>query len=450
MASFEIDRQTFKDLDLFNEDGNSIYSFFNNAKTIGGAKKLKELMETPSFDASVLNSRRDTAQYFYRKQLPLPLIKKDVDFIEYYLVLNSPPLQSNIAYATVWNTKTLFSPVPDSYIITEGIKYIHKLLQILNEFNDALTVEDGPASISDFKKTLNSFVTKKEIQKFLSVNSHKKMRYLEFSYYDSLFRKTEIMAMRDLLKLVYELDAYYAIAKAVTDHGFCFPEYDETQHANVQISGLYHPCIKNAVSNDVVINKNKNLFFLTGANMAGKSSFLKALGSAVYLAHVGFPVPAAKMRTSIFKGLITTINLSDNINNGYSHYFSEVMRVKKTAQKILEKDNLFVIFDELFRGTNVKDAYDASLATITALSKIKNNVFLISTHIVEIAAELKAIDNIAFKYFDSKIDGDKPVFDYKLTDGVSSETLGYYIFEKEDIIGLLEQASIKNGHKKRR
>ncbi|MDB5155776.1 MAG: hypothetical protein JWR50_483 [Mucilaginibacter sp.] len=444
MASFEIDRQTFKDLDLFNEDGNSIYAFFNNAKTIGGAKKLRELMETPSFDASILNSRRDTAKYFYEKQLPLPLIKKDVDFIEYYLVLNIPALQSNVADALIWNTKKLFNEAHYEYVITGGISYIYKLLKILNDFNDALTIEDGPASITDFKKILSDFLLKKEIQKFISQKSGKKTSYLEFSYYDNLFRKTEINSLRDLLKLVYELDAYTAISKTVADHGFCFPEYDEIEHANVEITGLYHPCIKNAVSNDVAINKDKNLFFLTGANMAGKSSFLKALGSAIYLAHVGFPVPATRMRTSVFKGLITTINLSDNINNGYSHYFSEVMRVKQTALKILENDNLFVIFDELFRGTNVKDAYDASLATITALSKIKNNVFLISTHIVEIAAELKAIDNIAFKYFDSKFDGDKPVFDYKLIDGVSSETLGYFIFKNEGILQILAQGADKH------
>jgi len=444
MASFEIDRQTFKDLDLFNEDGNSIYSFFNNTKTIGGAKKLKELMETPSFDASVLNSRRDTAKYFYEKQLALPLIKKDVDFIEYYLVLNIAALRSNAVDAVNWITKKVFNPGREEYIITEGIRYTHKLLLILNEFNNALDFQDCPKPVAEFKKTLNNFLSKKVIQEFLLVKIGKEMRYLQFSHYDSLFRKTELNALQVLLKLVYELDAYCAIAKAVTDHGFCFPEYDETQHANVQIAGLYHPCIKNAVSNDVFINKDKNLFFLTGANMAGKSSFLKALGLAVYLAHVGFPVPATRMRTSVFKGLITTINLSDNINNGYSHYFSEVMRVKQTALKILENDNLFVVFDELFRGTNVKDAYDASLATITALSKIKNNVFLISTHIVEIAAELKAIDNIAFKYFDSKIDGDKPVFDYKLIDGVSSETLGYYIFKNEGILQILAQGANKS------
>ncbi|MGF7082364.1 MutS-related protein [Mucilaginibacter sp. UYCu711] len=444
MAQFEIDRQTIKDLDLFSEDGNSIYSFFNHVKTVGGAKKLKEMMETPSFDVQILNSRKDTIKYFHEHGVTINLVKKDVDFIEHYLALNLDPLKSNIFDSVGWKTRTLINPTSDAYVITEGINNIYKLLKILKDFNDALAIGEGSFAIVAINNMLTAFLSKKEIEKLLLTEGGKKMKYLEFSYYDTVFRKKELAALMDVLKAVYELDAYIAIGKAVSEYGFCFAQYDETTTACVDIKGLHRPGIKNAVSNDVVIDKAKNVFFLTGANMAGKSSFLKALGLAVYLAHVGFPVPAAQMRTSLFKGLITTINLSDNINNGYSHYFSEVMRVKQTAVKIAESDNLFIIFDELFRGTNVKDAFDASLATIVALSKIKASVFLISTHIVEIAAELKVIENIAFKYFNSKIADDKPIFDYKLTDGVSAETLGYFIFKNEGIIDILEQAAVKN------
>jgi len=146
------------------------------------------------------------------------------------------------------------------------------------------------------------------------------------------------------------------------------------------------------------------------------------------------------MKTTLFKGLITTVNLSDNINSGYSHYFSEVKRLKNVAEKIINQDNLFVVFDELFRGTNVKDAYDASLATISALSKIKSSVFLISTHIVEIAPAIEMHDNVVFKFFDLQIEDGRPVFDFKLNDGVSTETLGYFIFKNEGILQILEQA----------
>jgi DNA mismatch repair protein MutS len=95
------------------------------------------------------------------------------------------------------------------------------------------------------------------------------------------------------------------------------------------------------------------------------------------------------METTIFNGLITTINLSDDINKGYSHYYSEARRIKETSQKILERNNLFVIFDELFRGTNVKDALEASSRIINYLTKIRDCFFMISTHINEISDNLE-------------------------------------------------------------
>jgi DNA mismatch repair protein MutS len=446
MTSFEIDRQTIKDIDLFNEDGDgiSIHSFFNNVKTIGGRKKLKEMMETPSCDIEVLTSRRDSIQFFYGKKLELEVNKNNIDFIEHYLAFNLDPLKTNVFDAVAKGLKYQLSPNKDYYTIKQGIADTHKFLKTLSSFYTNLSQETNPPSpIGFIIKTLAKFFDKKEIHQLLFLENKKEPGYLQTSYYDNLFRKLEVVALRDILNIVYELDVYVAVSKAAEDHGFCFPEYVATDLPYVNITDLYHPCIKNAVRNDVLIQKDKNLLFLTGANMAGKSSYLKALGLSVYLAHTGFPVPCSCMQTSVFKGLITTINLSDNISRGYSHYFSEVKRLKKVAEKIAEQNNLFILFDELFRGTNVKDAYDASLATIIALSKIKNSVFLISTHIVEVAAELKGFENIAFKYFDSKIENNKPVFDYKLKDGISSETLGYFIFKSEGIIEVLEKAAIK-------
>jgi len=444
MASFEIDRQTIKDLDLFNEDGVSVYSFFNHVKTIGGRQKLRKLMETPSFDINVLISRRDSIQFFHGKKMELNVKKNDVDFIEHYLTLNHDPLKANVLDSYAAGIKHKLIPGKDYYDITQGIIDVCKLFKVLDKVNQELqTLLNPPSQIAGIIQLLTAFFEKKEIQKAILFDQEKDLGYLNISHYDKLFRNTERVAVREVVNVLYDLDVFIAIAKAVELNGFCFPEYDKSDQPYVAIKGLYHPCIKNPVSNDVLIQPDKNICFLTGANMAGKSSYLKALGLAVYLAHVGFPVPAVSIKTTLFKGLITTINISDSITSGYSHYFSEVKRLKAVAEKIAVQDNLFVIFDELFRGTNVKDAYDASLATISALSAIKNSVFLISTHIVEIAVELKQFENISFKYFDSKISDNKPVFDFKIRDGVSSETLGYFIFKGEGILEVLEQAASK-------
>lgn len=79
-------------------------------------------------------------------------------------------------------------------------------------------------------------------------------------------------------------------------------------------------------------------------------------------------MPADAMETTVFNGLVTTINLPDNINQGLSHYYTEVKRVKEVAESLLHRDKLFIIFDELFRGTNVKDAFDGSSLIIAELS----------------------------------------------------------------------------------
>lgn len=177
--------------------------------------------------------------------------------------------------------------------------------------------------------------------------------------------------------------------------------------------------------------------------MAGKSTFLKALGISVYLAHVGFPVPARKMKLSILSGLCTTINISDNLDSGYSHFYAEVMRIKNVADELARNKNMFVIFDELFRGTNVKDAYDGTLAIVSALSLINSSFFVVSTHIVEVAKELGENNNIKFAYFDVLEQNNEPVYTYLLKDGISDVRLGMYIINREKLIEQLNEISRK-------
>jgi DNA mismatch repair ATPase MutS len=107
--------------------------------------------------------------------------------------------------------------------------------------------------------------------------------------------------------------------------------------------------------------------------------------------------------------------------------------------KVNTARKLFVIFDELFRGTNVKDAYDASLMIITALAKIRNNFFFISTHILEVAENLENTDSIQFKCFESELVDQTPVYDFKLKNGVSKERIGLTIIKRENIMEILEQ-----------
>ena len=177
--------------------------------------------------------------------------------------------------------------------------------------------------------------------------------------------------------------------------------------------------------------------------MAGKSSLLKTLGITTYLAHVGFPVPASKCRISVLSGMYTTINLSDSLDLGYSHFYTEVDRIKFIANKLKDNANMLIIFDELFRGTNIKDAYDGSVAIISAFSKIKNCFFAISTHIIEVAEYMNNSKNEGIQFKQMKvIDKDNTFqYTYRVEDGISDKRLGMYIIEKEKIIDIINSVT---------
>ena len=177
--------------------------------------------------------------------------------------------------------------------------------------------------------------------------------------------------------------------------------------------------------------------------MAGKSSLLKTLGIITYLAHIGFPVPATKCRISVLSGMYTTINLSDNLDLGYSHFYAEVDRIKYIAKELKNNSNMLIIFDELFRGTNIKDAYDGSVAIISAFSKIKNCFFAISTHIIEVAEYMNDTKNkgIQFKQMMVTEKDNSFQYTYKVEDGISDKRLGMYIVEKKKIIDIINSIS---------
>jgi DNA mismatch repair ATPase MutS len=173
--------------------------------------------------------------------------------------------------------------------------------------------------------------------------------------------------------------------------------------------------------------------------MAGKSTLIKALGSAVFLAHIGMGVPAEKMKLTLFDGLLSNINVEDNIAKGESFFFNEVQRVKNTVEKINDGKKWLVLIDELFKGTNVQDAMKCSLTVIKGLIKIKNSLFILSTHLYEIGEELKTYPNISFRYFETSVKDEQLTFSYQLKEGISNDRIGYVILKREKVVDMLEK-----------
>lgn len=440
MEHFIIDTQTFNDLEIFTAKAgsSSIYDLFKHTRTLAARKRLITIMESPSNNLGDIILRRDAIKYFYDHQICLQIKNEVIDLVDFYLKSKFPAFKNNPLDALADYAKRNSSN--DYYVIKTGQRYLIQLSRYLLEFIAQYNRESAPPYLHSIFDQITGIIVNGVLSK-ATLLDEKRLSFSDITRLDRALRGAEKENINLLLELVYELDIFENIALVAAAKDFSFPEFTTSAGIRLNIEGLFHPAIKNAVRNNIGLGEQQNLMFLTGSNMAGKSSLLKSLGLIVYLAHLGFPVPAAAVELTVSNGLVTTINLPDNINQGLSHYYTEVKRVKEVAEHLLEHDRMFVIFDELFRGTNVKDAFDGSSLIISELSTIKTAAFIISTHIVELAAELQQFSNISFQYMDTYFEHQAPVFTYKLMEGISKEALGMYIVRNEGIVEILQKAA---------
>ncbi|MCL4483547.1 MAG: hypothetical protein M1445_13230 [Bacteroidetes bacterium] len=444
---FDTDKQTIRDLNLFEERANvkSVFSAYNRTATKGGRDMLNRLFRTPVSDLEFLQSRKAEVNFFFQNKCLLKLNSRHIDFIEHYLTNDRFPLRGNFIDAAYNGIMNKLSSDGNYWIISNGIFYTIRLLIEMKSFMSETEDFVVPVSLGEDIKLLKSFFELYAVKNCLNdpPGDIKDMTFLQINNLDQLLRVSKKELFRDLLNIVYKIDVLQTLSGIMKSDGYSLPEYQQGAQPSFEVIEAFNPILPKPVSNSFTFEQDSTICFVTGPNMAGKSTFLKTMGLMVYLAHLGFPVPAKKLKTTVFDGLFTTINLADNLNLGYSHFYSEVHRVKEIAVKINAEKNLFVIFDELFRGTNVKDAFDATLMIISALAKIRGNLFFISTHILEAAEELEHQDSIIFNCFESELVDQVPVYDYKLKKGVSKERIGIFIIKQEHIIEILEQIAEK-------
>jgi len=270
-------------------------------------------------------------------------------------------------------------------------------------------------------------------------------------HYETIFRKKKIRVQQivELMKIITEkvtngqaaafwkrwflFEAYLSISTGIIKHGFIFPSFDETAFS---IEGLYHPLLKNPVKND--LSASNNVILLTGPNMSGKSTLLKAVSLCVYLGHTGLAVPASKATMPFFTTISVAINLTDSIVSGYSHFMSEIITLKNVLQEAPGNTKCFAVFDELFRGTNIEDALEISTATIKGLINFPHSLFFISTHLHQLKdMEEVRTNKVSTWYIDCELKEDVPAFTYKLKEGWSGLKLGRILFEREGLDKLL-------------
>jgi DNA mismatch repair ATPase MutS len=253
------------------------------------------------------------------------------------------------------------------------------------------------------------------------------------------FMRSSLNATNELIDIYGKLDAYLSLAIACKKFNLHFPDFEESNNPFFEAENLFHLQLTTPVSYNVCMNNEKNFLFLTGANMGGKSTFIKAMGIGVYLAHLGMGVPSTKMKLSLFDGILSNIQVVDNITKGESFFYNEVQRIKSTVEKISDGKKWLILIDELFKGTNQQDAIKCSITVIEGLRKMNNALFVLSTHLYEIGEALKQYHNIQFQYFETSIVNDQLVFSYQLKEGISNDRLGYLILKKEGVVDMLDK-----------
>lgn len=451
---FEIDKQTIADLDIYNNDINAktVSGLFTETQSFLGKTKVYELLANPLSNYEELKERTDTIRFFAENRLTdLQLNTDALNFAGYYQKQRRHTIEPTFATA-FW--RFIFDKLNKDaqyFLMREGVlqtvetlrwidNFSKRILNLHNEnkVNVPKTLLEQSQKVQEiFARNGYNTLVKKRIRKFITVGK-----------LDYLFRIKERRDISFFLDLIYQYDAFSTIAKVSVERGFSFANLTKPEEGNkIEFKGLFHPLLDNPIANDVHLNRDSNLIFLSGPNMAGKSTILKSLAIATFLAHVGFPIPGSKMNFSVLSGISTTINIADDLSSGYSHFFAEVMRVKQVAEKLKENKNMLIIFDELFRGTNVKDAYDGTEAVIKAFSKVKDSFFVVSTHIVEVAEELEQLNNIQFNYMNIEHRDGHPTYSYELKEGISNDRLGMYIIQKEGLIDLIESCATASSSK---
>ncbi|OQP44513.1 DNA mismatch repair protein [Niastella yeongjuensis] len=432
---FTTDKQTLEDLNIFGKHGgNALFNIYNRCITRGGASIMEEMFRYPLSDERAINQRIGIIKYFAASEKEFPFNATHFDAAETYL--NNTDERTRLSSGDQTLTRKLGNMIAvdvETQIIHKGVQAVTEILKTVGGFVATLHTPFYQAE----KEAVVDMVSEPGLLPVL--NSSIRLSQPDMVQFDTLLRFRYRDSIRKLLRHIYFLDVYMAVAKVAVAHNFVFPEAMSNSNYLVKLNGVYHPQVKNAVPNTIHISPEGNVIFLTGANMAGKSTFMKSLSIALYTAHMGFPVAAKQMEFVVLDGIYTTINLPDNLGMGASHFYAEVLRVKKIAHELSQNKKLFIVFDELFRGTNVKDAYEATIAITTAFASRKNSLFVISTHIIEAGEVLKErCANVRFLYLPTRMNGSQPVYTYTLEEGITNDRHGMIIISNEGILNILE------------
>lgn len=239
-------------------------------------------------------------------------------------------------------------------------------------------------------------------------------------------------ALQSLVAALAQLDAFCSLAHASTALAGALPHIVPRNSAALALGRLRHPLLPNGVANDLALTIHERVFFLTGPNMAGKSTLLRAIGIAVYCAHLGMAISAQHACIPLYDQLLVSITVRDNLQRGESLYLAEVRRVRQIVDAADRGDATFAICDEVFRGTNNTDATEATGLLVDGLARAPAGTFVIASHLADVAESRATCAGVGCWCMEVE-SVDIPRFSYRARRGVSDVHLGMVLLDAEGV-----------------
>ena len=303
---------------------------------------------------------------------------------------------------------------------------------IKTKINDCTSSVRMSEDIKSFAKLINSLDQRTNIFVSIFANGFF-LRDILVSLRIEKWIKNNKKHVRQWFDLISFFDLYNTYGNFAFNHPtFTYPIIESNEVCVLNSKQLGHPLLKdsNRIDNDFKINK-ESFFIITGANMAGKSTFLRTVALSIVMSNMGLPVCACEQKYKPIK-LISSMRTTDSLTDEESYFFSELKRLKYIIDRIND-DNYFIILDEILKGTNSVDKAAGSKQFLERLVK-SNSTGMIATHdlsLCETAQEYKDVQNF---YFDAEIINDELNFDYKFKTGICQNMNASFLLRKMGIV----------------
>jgi ABC-type multidrug transport system fused ATPase/permease subunit len=319
------------------------------------------------------------------------------------------------------------------HILLERIETEEFKSQQLAAWQSRIHQKDKKASeiFKEFSKLLNALDQRNNIIVSIPANGFF-LRDLWISHKIEKWIKENASKVEEWFTVIADFDALNSFGNYAFNHqDYVYPEIIG-EGKQVEAAQLGHPLLKSEgrVDNDFTM-QNKEFFIVTGANMAGKSTFLRTVGLSIVLANNGLPVCAKSFSYSPMK-LISSMRTTDSLSDNESYFFSELKRLKHIIDTI-EKEEHFIILDEILKGTNSKDKAKGSQQFVEKLVRT-GSTGIIATHDLSLCELEAKLDQVKNYYFDAEIVNDELYFDYRLKTGVCQNMNASFLLKKMGIV----------------